>query len=178
MRMTLGDLLVSIAVLALVMTANLTLLAEGRRAYEIGAAKVEAQQAGRIALSRLAREVRTAGAGTANVTFSAIAVAEPSRIVLQRDWNVDGVIAGRRETITWKLDGSVLRRDAGGGAQPIVNGVRALAFRYLDADDQPTSVPSAIRSVVIVLTTAPAGTASPSADVTTTLSTQVRLRNR
>jgi type II secretory pathway component PulJ len=172
--MTLTDLLASVAVLGLVMAANFVLLDSSRRAWEVGAARVEAQQTARIALARMARDIRTAGAGV-SPTFPALTAAEPRRIVFHRDENQDGVIAGTRETITWKLDAGILRRDAGGGAQPIVNGVRALALRYFDADDAPTAVPEHVRSVEITLTTGPTGT-TPGAD--TTVTTRVRLRNR
>jgi hypothetical protein len=97
--------------------------------------------------------------------------------VLHRDVNGDGVIAGTRETVTWKLDAAgVLRRDAGGGAQPIINGARALAFLYFDADGGPAATPAAVRSVRVTLTTEAHG--MPTAGIFTTLSTQVRLRNR
>ena len=68
------------------------------------------------------------------------------------------------------------RPTPGGGAQPVVNGVRGLALRYLDADGIVTSVPGDVRSVVIALTTAPDGAAATAP--TATVSTRVRLRNR
>jgi len=106
-------------------------------------------------------------------------VAEPSRIVLHFDVNGDGLITATGETVTWLLRGSVLRRDAGGGAQPIINGVRDFALGYLDARGAPTSVPSSVRTVAITLTTEPDHVAAdPSRRAATTMSTSVRLRNR
>jgi hypothetical protein len=176
-RLMLADLLVAVAVLGLLMGANFVLLDQGQRAYQTGAARVESQQTARIALTRLARDIRTAGSGSVTPAFAAISVAEPGRIVLHRDWNGDGVIAaGASETVTWFLDGTILRRNAGGGAQPIVNGARALAFAYFDAGGSPAPTPADVRSVRITLTTGAAGAAGT--DVTTTVSTQVRLRNR
>lgn len=176
--MHLADLLVSVAVLGLVLAAILGLLTMGQQAYAIGSGRVEAQQSARVALQRMAREIRTAGRG-AGTAFAAIAVAEPERVVLQVDVNGDGLIAGRGETITWRLAGTVLRRDAGGGAQPVINGVAALRLTYLDAAGQGTSTPAAVRSVLISLTAKP-DHSSPGrlADVATTVSTRVRLRNR
>jgi len=176
--MGLADLLVSLAVLSLVMSTNLTLVQQGWRAYAVGSARVEAQQSARIALQRMARDIRSAGAGTATIGFDAVSLAEPARIVFHRDVNVDGVAVGRRETITWKLDRDVLRRDAGGGAQPIVTGVRALAFTYLDARGELTAAAANVRAVRITLTVAATNAFSPGADVAATVSTQVRLRNR
>jgi hypothetical protein len=172
----LADLLVSVAVLGLVMSANLLVLDQGRRALAIGAARVESQQTARIALHRLARELRTAGSSPRTPAFSAITVAEPERLTLHRDLDGDGEIAVLRETVTWKLDGTILRREAGGGAQPIVNGVRALEFRYVDDSGTPTIVPADVRGVTITLATVSAST--PGAAAPTTVSTHVRLRNR
>jgi len=171
---TLAELLVGVALSGLLAAAALGLLEQGQRAWAMGAARAESQQTARVALTRLAADVRTAGFG--GDAFDAVAVAEADRIVLQHDLDGDGAIAATGERVTWRLAGSILRRDAGGGAQPIANGVRRLALRYLDAHGVPTSVPREVRSVVVALTTAPDGSAGggPAA----TVSTRVRLRNR
>jgi type II secretory pathway component PulJ len=173
--MPLADLLVSLAVLGLVMAANFTLLDSSQRAWEFGAARVEVQENARIALTRLARDLRTAGAGPAP-TFPAVSLAEPARIVFHRDENQDGVVGGPRETITWSLQGGVLRRDAGGGAQPVVNGARALVLTYFDADGASTTHAEDVRSVDISLTVEPVGPVE--GDIAVTVTTRVRLRNR
>ncbi|MGH7392652.1 MAG: PilW family protein [Candidatus Rokuibacteriota bacterium] len=169
--MTLTDLLAAIAVLGLVLAAGLTVLDQGHRVYRHGVARVEAQQAARIALERMAREIRQAGTGLAP---AALSVVERARLVLHVDLDGDGAVSGRRETITWLLSGSVLRRNAGGGAQPIVEGVRDLEIAYFDTGGRPTHVPDEVRAVTIALTTdgGPRGAGS------TTLRTTVRLRNR
>ena len=174
-RVHLADLLAALAVVGLVFAATLTVLAQGQRAYTRGAARVESQQNARVALARMAREIRQAGAGRG--TLSPIALAEPSRVVIQHDFDGDGVAAARGETVTWLLSAGALRRNAGGGAQPIINGVRALAFTYLDADGRSTTAPAAVRTVVITLTTEPEHPGVGGA-TQTKLTTEVRLRNR
>lgn len=169
--MKLVDLLVALAVAGLVLSATLTVFAQGQRAYVEGAARVESQQNARIALARMAREIRQAASGTG---LAPIAVAEPSRLVLRRD--ADGA-AGRGATVTWQLVGSVLRRNAGAGAQPIINGVRSLVFTYLDAGGRATTAPADIRAVAVTLTTAPEHVRA-GGDVQTRLTTEVTLRNR
>ena len=170
-RVNLAELLVTIALLGTVFAGTLTALEQGRRAYTIGDARVEAQQNGRFALERLASEIRNAGAG--GVGFDAISVAERERIILHVDRDGDGRTTALGETITWRLAGTVLRRDAGGGAQPIVDGVRSLVLEYLDAARRPTAVPAEVRTVVITLTTEGAGGIGA-----LTLTTQTRLRTR
>ncbi|HBH01103.1 MAG TPA: hypothetical protein DDZ42_04125 [Candidatus Rokubacteria bacterium] len=171
--MHLAEALVALALLAPVLAGTLTALESGRRAYALGAARAESQQAARVAVERLAREVRGAGAGPR--PLAAISVAERERIVLHRDLDGDGVAAGRGETITWRLAGTVLRRDAGGGAQPVAPGVARFALEYLDAAGRPARAPGEVRTVVIALTTeAVRGGDRAGA----TFVTGVRLRNR
>lgn len=171
---TLAELLTVVALVGLTLAGTLLALQQGQQAYTVGAARVEAQQNGRIALERLARDVRAAGAGVG--AFDAVAVAEPARITLQLDLDGDGAISQRGETVTWRLAAPVLRRDAGGGAQPVINGVRGFALEYLDAGGRPTTLPGEVRTVVITLITE--GEQNPGAAGSTTLVTQVRLRNR
>jgi len=171
----LADLLAALAIVGLVLAATLTVFAQGQRAYVQGAARVESQQTARVALARMSREIRQAGLGTG--AMSPIAIAERSRIVIQHDLDADGTAAGRGETVTWLLSAGVLRRNAGGGAQPIVNGVRALELTYLDAQRRPTATPDAVRAVIITLTTAPEHPGAGGGTLTT-LATEVRLRNR
>lgn len=172
--MTLTEVLVTLALVGVLATATLGLLEQGQRAWGIGAARAESQQSARVALARLVADVRAAGFGGDG--FDAVAVAERERIVLQQDLDGDGAIVASGERVTWRLAGAVLRRDAGGGAQPVANGVRTLELRYLDAHGVATTTPQEVRSVLVVLATAPE--AAPATTATTTVATRVRLRNR
>src|SRR5262245_37119205 len=143
----------------LVIAAAATLFSSGQRAYLIGTARVESQQGARIALARMSREIRQAGFGPASADFTAISVAEPRRLVLHMDLDEDGVIGGRPETITWLLgDDGVLRRDAGAGAQPVINGVRLLSFTYIGAGGFVAGAPADVGSGVIKVLMGPEGT--------------------
>src|SRR3989475_9402824 len=173
----LADLLVAMALVGVVSAAVFTMLEQGLPVYTLGASRAESQQSGRIALERLAGEIRTAGLGPRPSTFAAISVAEPTHIVLHHDLDGDGVIAGNGETITWRLTGTTLRRDAGGGAQPIIDGVRGFELGYLDAAGEPTQVPDKIRTVVITVVTEAVWDVVERTSVTA-FSTRVRLRNR
>jgi len=177
-RMTLADLLMSTALLGLTAGATTITLEQGHRVWAVGATAVETQQSARAALTWLAAELRAAGQGNTGDALPALSVTEPSRLVLHLDRNRDGVIAGAPESVTWRLVGDVLRREAGGGAQPVINGVRALAFTYLDADHRATSDPAAVRRISITLATRPDHTRTVATqDLGTTLTTDVALRN-
>jgi hypothetical protein len=173
----LAELLVAMAIFASVSAAMFTVLQECLHVYAVGVSRAESQQSGRVAVERLAGEIRSAGLGPRPGAFAAIAIAEPTRIVLQRDLDGDGLIAGSGETITWRLSGATLRRDAGGGAQPVIDGVRRFALAYLDASDNAVEAADEVRTVVITLVTEAAWDLADRS-VATTFTTRVRLRNR
>jgi len=178
-RVTLTELLVSTTVLALLVGATLLTLEQGHQAWTVGAARVEAQQSARAALTWLAGEVRAAGQGMSAPGAPAISVAEPTRLVLHVDKNHDGLLTAANETIVWRLDRDILRRDVGGGAQPVINGVRALTFAYFDSAGAPTSDPAAVRRVRVTLSTrADHAPSAATAGLGATLTTEIQLRNR
>src|SRR2546425_9091737 len=96
--MSLAELLVSLAIVGLVLGGVFGIPHQGQRLYAMGAARVESQQTARIALERLAREIRHAGEGQAGADFPPLSGAEPSRIVLHFDGNRDGLIAAKGGT--------------------------------------------------------------------------------
>lgn len=177
--MTLADLLVSTAVLGLTLGAMLTTLEQGQQAWAVGAARVEAQQSARAALAWLSAELRTAGQGPGPRSVPPLSAAEPTRVVLQVDRDGDAAATGVTEAITWRLAGDILRRDAGGGAQPVINGVRAFTLAYFDAAGAPTTDPAAVHRVAITLVTRADHATSPRArDLGPVFTTDVHLRNR
>ena len=140
--MTLADLLMSTALLGLTAGATMITLEQGQRVWAAGATAVETQQSARAALTWLVAELRAAGQGNSGDALPALSAAEPSRLVLHLDRNRDSVIAGAAESVTWLLAGDILRREAGGGAEPVINAVRSLSFTYFDADDRATTDPA------------------------------------
>ncbi len=169
---SLVEVLVATAVMALLMAATLGILQSALAASGWGTGRVEAQQAARAALERMARELLDAGYDPASAGIQAVVVAEPARIVFQGDLNGNGVIDPTHERVTYLLRAgeSTLRRDAGGGAQPIAEGVRRFALAYFDDHGLPTTDLAQIASVRIELET---GKTRAEA----TMATQVMLRN-
>jgi type IV pilus assembly protein PilW len=147
------DLLVALAVGGGLMAATLTLLHLGVRAWVWGAARAEAQQSARYALERMAAELREAGYDPTAAGIAPVVVAEPSRIAFQRDFNGNGLVDPTRERVTYVLRAgeSTLRRDAGGGAQPVTQGVQAFHLTYLDREGAETTDPDAVIAVRIRL---------------------------
>ena len=169
---SLVEVLIATALLALVMAATLGILQSGLAASGWGSGRVEAQQAARVALERMARELRDAGYDPTGAGIEPVLVAEPTRVVFQRDLNGNGLIDPTRERVTYILrpGETTLRRDAGGGAQPVAESVRGFALSYLDGSGAPTADPSRVVSVRIEIE---AGRGRTEA----TMSTLVTLRN-
>jgi prepilin-type N-terminal cleavage/methylation domain-containing protein len=170
---SLVELLVSMAVLGLVMAGALGFLRAGVRAYGWGAARVEAQQSARVALERMEKELRQAGYDPRGAGIAPVAIAEPARVTFQRDLDGNGVVNATRERVTFLLrpGESILRREAGGGAQPLIEGVRRFALTYLDASGSVTTDPARVAAVRIRLEV---GLRGPSA----VMDAEVSLRNR
>lgn len=177
---TLIELLVALAVVGLVLAATFSVLDQGQQGYLLGVARLEAQQNARVALERVAREIRTAGFDPTGADFPAIVNPARTSLTIQKDLNGNGVIDAPGETITYLLRGTTLRRDAGGGAQPVIDGVRDLTFTYLDADGAPAVRPERICTVIITLTVQTDSSLGVAhlGTLAATMRTQVRLRNR
>jgi hypothetical protein len=172
---TLVELLVAAAAIGLLMAGLLGLLQLGIRGYTWGAARVEAQQSARVALERAAKELRDAGYDPTGAGIAAVLVAEPQRVVFQRDLNGNGAVdpTSERVTILLRPGEQVLRREAGGGAQPLVERVRRFQLRYFDRARAPTADPA---RVALIRMTVETGRPGPAPAVV--METEVTLRNR
>jgi hypothetical protein len=169
---SLVDLLVALAVGGGLMASTLTLLHLGLRAWVWGAARVDAQQSARYAVERMASELREAGYDPTVAGIAPVVLAEPARVVFQRDFNGNGVVDPTRERVTYLLrpGETILRRDAGGGAQPVVEQVRAFRLTYLDRAGAETTDAAAVTAVRIRLEVGETGSA-------VIVETQATLRN-
>jgi len=169
---SLVDVLVALAIGGGLLAATVTLLHLGLRAWLWGAARVEAQQSARYALERMASELREAGYDPTVAGIAPVVVAEPTRIAFQRDFNGNGVVDPTRERVTYLLrpGETILRRDAGGGAQPVIERVRAFRLTYLDRVGLETVDPVAVTAVRIRLEVGSEGAA-------VFMETQATLRN-
>lgn len=150
---SLVDLMVALAIGGGLLTSTVILLHLGLRAWLWGAARVEAQQSARYALERMVRELREAGYDPTVAGIAAVVVAEPTRIAFQRDLNGNGAVDPTRERVTYLLRAGerILRRDAGGGAQPVIEDVRGFRLTYLDRGGLPTTDAAAVTAVRIRL---------------------------
>ena len=192
---TLAEFLVAIAIVGLIMAGVLTIIMTGNQTYLTGSNQVEAQQAARVALELMAREIRGAGYSSLTVVAcppmtSCPIVGDPgpgnptaTALVIQSDTDGDGTFEAT-ERIAYTLNGTNLQRQVLGGVdatpQTIVGGVQALTFTYLDENDAVAAQAQDIRSVQISLTTRPENQPATwqAGRVSVTMSDKIRLRNR
>lgn len=192
---TLAELLVVTALVGLVMAGVLSLLMSSNQSYQRGTNQVEAQQAARVAIARMAQEIREAGYNPSTATtFNPVISFSATGLTIQNDWNANGAIDNtitvtdpvkgtpRGEQVIYALSGTNLtRRETGvdGTPQVLISGVQTLAFEYLDITDTVTATAANIRTVVMTATvsqfTGPTAAINPARVV---LTNRIRLRNK
>lgn len=190
---TLAELLAAMTVGVLVLIAAGFAFQVAGGTLSRGSDQTEAQQNARWALERMTQEIRGAGYNPTAVNFAAISVPTQTSLILQSDFNGNGVLdapggcdpTGPSERVSYRLVGTELRRATDPPANAceavVVGGVRQLALSYLDMSGNPLPFPippaaeAAVRSVVVTLTLQPeTGGTQP----VVTLTDRVRLRNR
>ncbi len=200
---SLAELLVSMAIVGLALAGIVTFLTSGSQAYLTGSNQIAAQEAARVALERMAREIRGAGYNPRNlppcsqpspcldpIVGPPTLFAGPTAtgLTIQMDTNANGALdVGER--IAYTLSGTTLERQVIGvdaAPQPVTGGVEALTFDYFDAAGNAIAVPVPaasvpnIHSVQIRITTQPE---NPPASWTTgrvsvVMGVEARIRNR
>jgi prepilin-type N-terminal cleavage/methylation domain-containing protein len=159
---TLVELLTAFAVLGLVLAAVSGIHQAAQQAYITGDRRAEVQQNARVALERIAHEVREATTVTAGGA-SSITLVRPGGAV-----------------VTYAVTaGALTRNDV-----PLIGGVVALTFTYRNAADAllaaPVGAPANIRRVDITIRTRsedPAMVAGGPYDVRAEVTTSARPRN-
>jgi prepilin-type N-terminal cleavage/methylation domain-containing protein len=168
---TLAELLTAFAVLGLVLAAVTTIHQSTLQAYVTGSNKTEVQQNARVALERMAREIRQA---TVNPTtgvpgLTAASGNPPSLSFYDQDTGLT----------TYARVGTTLTRTANGIEEVVIGNVQLLTFAYWDVNGAPTAAAPNVYRVDITVRTASEDTvvAGGIADTKAQLTTSVRLRN-
>lgn len=164
--MTITELMVALAVLAIVLGGVFTLQRQGQLAYLMGSARVEVQQNARVALDLMVNELRSAQSVTTvaacDVGCSAITFVDQNG-----------------QTVRYLKNSTSLERTYAGVMTVLIAGVQALTFKTFDVNGAATAVAANVRSVTINVQTVPE---NPSANYASShqqaiLDTRVRLRN-
>jgi type IV pilus assembly protein PilW len=180
------ELLIVIAILAILFTFMYKGFERLNRYYTAENVKASTQQSARIGVEMMVQDIRRAGLNPLGTAGAGIVAASPASFRFTADANFDGDVADPSEDITYGLNldgtcGTCLQQANDLGTETLLGDVNTLAFAYLD--DTGTAIPAAdlatrradIRTVGITLTVnRPAGR---DGTVSRTYTTQVRCRN-
>ena len=190
------ELLVAFGIVAIVLAAATLAFQTTQTATLTTTDQAEAQQKARWGLERMIQEIRGAGVDpcqtprcpSAPPHFDAITNQGLTTLTIQNDFNGNGVIdpplgacdpTAVTERVRYQLNGNQLLRstDPANAAcdAPVVSGVTALSFTYLDEAGNPTANASAIRSVVVSVTMTSENGGS---ERSVAMADRVRIRNR
>ena len=154
---TLVELIIAMGIMAIVLTAIISLFTSINRIYTTQGVAAGVQQVTRAGIDIMTRKIRMAGFNPLDVGNIGIVQADPDLIRFNFDDDGDGTIAtDGDEDIAYLLneDNQLVQQKNGKSSseQPLLDNVADLTFRYLDAEDLDTNNRAAIRTVEVSLT--------------------------
>ena len=177
---TVTELVLALAIMMMVMAAIVSLLISLNRAYTAQNVTAGVQQVTRVGINILTRDLRMAGLNPLNINQIGILEASVHKIRFQQDTNGSGEIeTDQNEDISYLLNGNhqLIRQKDGNtrSNKSLINHVEDLTFKYVDRDDEETSILDDIQSVEIsLMVREPAGN---NKFISRTYSTRVICRN-
>jgi type IV pilus assembly protein PilW len=153
---TLAELVLAMGIMAIVLTAIISLFTSLNRVYTTQGVAAGVQQVTRAGIDIMTRKIRMAGYNPLNMGNVGIVHADPDRIRFSFDYDGDGTIATNGdEDIAYLLNenNQLIQQKNGKSTsnESLVDNVTDLTFRYLDADDLDTNDRDAIRTVEVSL---------------------------
>jgi type IV pilus assembly protein PilW len=160
--MTLVELLIALAIVGVVMGGVTRSFVHQRKMTAIHNQRVTLIQQAQAAVDLVTREFRTAGANPTGAAFVPVTY-HASQLEIRADLNGNGTTdttTDPNEHLIYAYDSANKRitRNAGSGAQSLVEHIQAFTFTYLTSAGQTTTDTSAIRQLQITIT---ARTAAP-----------------
>ncbi len=122
---------------------------------------LDMQQQARAALDLVSRELKMAGFDPRGVNRDALKgndffgiTFDSSQLIIKADLNGNGVPTDSNESIVYSHDPDTLtlRRNTGGGRQPVAENIEAFSVKHFDSDGRTTNRSENIRQVEISIT--------------------------
>ena len=136
--MTLVELIVALAIFAVITTVVIGFLTGSRRTYASTSDRALYQQSLRAVFSLMTREIRSAGCDPAEVGIEGISVADDLILRCRMDLNGDGNTLGVApdEDVSYGFNAGLgeLQRTTTLGTQTILRDVQLVQFTYFDRD--------------------------------------------
>jgi len=144
------------AIVGVVMGGITTSFVSQRKTMAVLSQRGVLVQQAQAALDLLTRELRRAGTNPSGATFTPVTYST-AQLEIRADVNGNGTTDTTNdpdEHLIYAYDATNKRitRDAGSGAQPLVEQIQAFTFQYLDSAGNATTVSSAIRQLQIRIT--------------------------
>ena len=160
--MTLVELMIAIAIFAVIMGVVMGFLISSRNSYAETRDRAQTQQSMRAVMALMTTEVRSAGCDPTSNGFDSFGIADATQLQTRADLNGDADVVDQApdETVTYSYNAATdeLSRDNGAGAQVILRGVTGVTFSYFDGNGAPlAALPlsaldrARVRSVQVVL---------------------------
>jgi len=177
---TVTELVLALAIMMMVMAAMVSLLISLNRVYTAQNVIAGVQQVTRTGINIMTRDIRMAGLNPLKVNQIGILEASVNKFRFQHDSNGNGTIeTAQNEDIAYLLNGNhqLIRQKDGNSRsnKSLIDQVKDLTFKYVDMNDEETTVLDDIQTVKISLTVQePAGKGTL---ISRTYSTRVICRN-
>ena len=154
---TVTELVLALAIMMMVMAAMVSLLISLNRAYTAQNVTAGVQQVTRAGINIMTRNIRLAGLNPLKINRIGILEASVNKIRFQHDTNGSGTIeTGQNEDSAYLLNGNhqLIRQKDGNSRsnKSLVDHVNDLTFKYIDRDNEETSILDEIHTVEISLT--------------------------
>ena len=182
--MTLVELMVTLAILALVTIIVTGILFATGKMHTRTARRAEVQMSAREGLSMMTTEIRQAGADPANppIGLVGLVTASATQIRTRCDVNGDGTLQTTEpsEDITYNYDSAAktLTRNPGSGAVILVSSVTSMSFAYYNAAGTAiTPLPLTATNAALVRAVGVTVTTEDRDSRPLTLNTRIALRN-
>lgn len=157
---TLAEVLVALSLSLLIVGAMYTLYITQTKTQVLQRDLIELQQNVRASLDLINRELRQAGYDPGGVNqdddpgndFIALTL-DPSRLMIQSDLNGNGTVTDSNEKIVYwhDLQTATLRRNTGGGNQPLAEHIEKFEMQYLDAKGELAKTSEEIHGIKILI---------------------------
>src|SRR5438128_7023550 len=160
--MTLVELLIVMAIMGVVVGGITMSFVSQRKITAIQNQRATLIQQAQAAMDLVTRELRTAGTNPTGAAFVPVTY-NASQLEIRADLNGNGTTDTNNdpnEHLIYAYDNANKRitRDAGSGAQTLVENIQNFTVIYLDSAETPTTVSSAVRQFQVTIT---AQTAAP-----------------
>ena len=177
---TVTELVLALAIMMMVMAAMVSLLISLNLVYTAQNVTAGVQQVTRTGINIMTRDIRMAGLNPLKTNQIGILEASVNKFRFQHDTNGNGTIEKEQnEDIAYLLNGNhqLIRQKDGNSRsnKSLIDQVKDLTFKYVDMDDEETTILDDIQTVKISLTVRePAGKGK---FISRTYSTRVICRN-